>query len=119
MPKFAEMDAIVTLADQMRIDASPVVLINKFNVDASEADQLVEAWASDAAVMKRQPGFISAQLHRGIGGSGVFMNYAIWESVEHFKRAFSNAEFQAHLQNYPPSAVASPHLFQKVDVPGI
>ena len=67
--------------------------------------------------MKRQPGFISAQLHRGIGGSCVFMNYAVWESVAEFKRAFNQPGFQSHLKNYLPSAVASPHLFTKVAVP--
>jgi hypothetical protein len=49
----------------------------------------------------------------------VFVNYAVWESTEHFKRAFGNPEFQSKLKDYPSSAVASPHLFQKVAVPGI
>ena len=35
------------------------------------------------------------------------------------KRAFGDPEFQAKLGQYPPSAVASPHLFRKVAVPGI
>jgi len=50
---------------------------------------------------------------------GVFINYAVWESTEHFRKAFSNPEFQSNLDNYPASAVASPHLFKKVAVPGI
>jgi heme-degrading monooxygenase HmoA len=69
--------------------------------------------------MRHQPGFISTQLHRGVGGSRVFINYAVWESTEHFKRALTNPEFQSKLGHYPPSAVASPHLFRKVAVPGI
>jgi len=31
----------------------------------------------------------------------------------------SNPEFTAKLSAYPPSTVATPHLFQKVAVPGI
>jgi hypothetical protein len=69
--------------------------------------------------MKQQPGFISTQLHRGIGGSSVFFNYAVWELVEHFKRAFSNPKFQSKMANYPPSETASSHLVKKVAVPGI
>lgn len=69
--------------------------------------------------MARQPGYISTQLHRGIGGSSVFINYAVWESVDDFRRAFADPEFQAQWSNYPPSTVASPHLFQKVAVPRI
>jgi hypothetical protein len=47
------------------------------------------------------------------------VNYAVWESMEQFRAAFSRPELQEHLKAYPPSAVASPHLFQKVAVPGI
>ena len=119
MPKLVEMDPHVTLAQQMETQSGPVVLVNRFSVDPSEADQLLRAWAGDAAVMKRQPGFISTQLHRGLAGSGEFLNYAVWESTAHFKEAFRNPEFRAGLADYPPSTVASPHLFHKVAVPGI
>lgn len=116
MVKFVEMDANVNLAQQFEEGGGPVILINKFNVDASEADQLLKAWEEDANYFKRQPGFISTQLHRGIAGSCVFLNYAVWESVAHFKAAFNNPEFQAALGKYPHSAVTAPHLFRKVKV---
>ena len=119
MPRLREMDERVTLRDQMAQDVGPVVLINTFTVHPDELDQLMRAWAADAALMKRQPGFISTQLHRGIGGSSVLVNVAVWESVADFRRAFSNPEFQAKLGDYPPSTVGSPHLFTKVAVPGI
>ncbi len=61
-------------------NVAPVILINKFNVKPEDVDQFLKIWAADAAIMKQQPGFISAQLHRGIGGSCVFINYAVWES---------------------------------------
>jgi heme-degrading monooxygenase HmoA len=119
MPKLIEMDKNVTLFAQMEEQIGPVILINKLTAEPGEADQLLKAWAADAAFMRQQPGFISTQLHRGIGGSCVFINYAVWESVEDFKRAFSNPEFQSRLKDYPASAEVSPHLFQKVAVPGI
>src|SRR3712207_28780 len=100
MPQMIEMDQHVTLRDQLQHDVGPVILINTFTVQPEEADQLLQAWAADAAYFKQQPGFISTQLHRGIGGSSVFVNYAVWESVEHFKQAFSNPEFQAKMQDY-------------------
>jgi len=120
MPRFVEMDPTVTLGAQLDEEGGgPVILINTFVVPPADADKLLEAWASDAAVMKRQPGFISTQLHRGIAGSGVFLNYAVWQSVAHFRAAFSNPEFQAQLGAYPDSGTASPHLFRKVEVEGI
>jgi Antibiotic biosynthesis monooxygenase len=74
-----EMDDKITLSEQMEEEVGSVILINKFNVKPEEADQLLRAWAADAAYFKSQPGFISTQLHRGIGGSCVFINYAVWE----------------------------------------
>ena len=86
MPQLIEMDRHVSLFEQMEEQhVGSVILINTFTVEPEEADQLQQAWASDAAFMRQQPGFISTQLHRGIGGSSVFVNYAVWESVEQFK----------------------------------
>lgn len=119
MPTFLEMDQTVTLADQLKDEGGPVVLINTFVVPPPEADALLAAWTADAEVMKRQPGFVSTQLHRGIAGSGVFLNYAVWDSVAAFRAAFTNPEFRARLAEYPASATASPHLFRRVAVPGI
>src|ERR687894_1827065 len=114
-----EMDERVTLKDQLAEEVGPVILVNTFKVAAEDADQLLAAWAADAAYLKTKPGFISTQLHRGVAGSGVFFNYAVWESVEAFRNAFGDPHFQATLARYPDSTVASPHLFQKVAVSGI
>ena len=120
MPKFLEMDATVSLADQLCDDTNgPIVLVNTFVVPPEDADALLNAWSRDAAIMKRQPGFVSTQLHRGTTGSGTFLNYAVWQSTAHFRDAFANPEFRAQLGAYPDSATASPHLFRKVEVPGI
>jgi hypothetical protein len=85
MLKPIEMDENVTLAVQLEEEegGGPVILINKFNVKPEDLDQLLNAWAADAAYLKQKPGFIYSQLHRGIGGSCVFINYAVWESVRH------------------------------------
>jgi heme-degrading monooxygenase HmoA len=69
--------------------------------------------------MKQQPGFISAQLHRGIAGSSTFFNYAVYESVEHFKRAFNTPEFRSAMVNRPPNTVMSLQVSKKVSVPDI
>src|ERR1700730_8325553 len=94
MVQFVEMDSVVSLADQMRTDGGSVVLINTFTVAEADAPRLIAAWRRDAGHFKAQPGFISTQLHRGIAGSNVFLNYAIWESVEDFRRAFAQPEIR-------------------------
>jgi quinol monooxygenase YgiN len=119
MARFNEMDEKTTLSEQLEENVSPVILVNKFSVNPDEVDRFLKAWAEDAGYFKSQPGFISAQLHRGIRGSGIFVNYAIWESTEHLKKALSNIDVQTILSKYPANTVASPHLFKKVAVPGI
>jgi heme-degrading monooxygenase HmoA len=114
-----ELDERVTYMQQLGEETGPVVLINVFNVAPEDAERLLEVWADDAAFMKRQPGYISSQLHRGTAGSTTFVNVAEWESARALGAAFRSAEFQQRLAEYPDSVVASPHLFEKVAVPGI
>ncbi len=116
MPQLRPLDPAFPISSQLGVAASPVVLVNIFTVDAADADALLRAWEKDALWMKQQPGFISTQLHRAVGDSHAFMNYAVWESVDHFRRAFSDPLFQQALADYPDSAVISPHLFQKMAV---
>ena len=119
MVTFEEMDKNVTIFAQMEAGTAPVILINTFTVAPQDVEQLLTAWTADAGWMRQQPGYIWTQLHRGVGGSCVFLNYAVWESMPDFKRAFNHPEFRARLGNYPESTVASPHLFEKVAVPRI
>lgn len=114
-----EMDERVAFREQLAQDAGPVVLINRFNVAPEDAEGLLQAWAEDAAFMKQQPGYISTQLHRGIAGSSTFINIAVWESAHALANAFGSPEFQARTARYPDSAVAAPHLFEKIAVAGI
>jgi hypothetical protein len=61
MVKLVEMDEKITLSDQMEEkNVGPVILINKFNLQPEEVEQLLQAWAADAAYFKSQPGCISA-----------------------------------------------------------
>jgi len=113
------LDPAFPIERQLEVDATPVVLVNVFTLDKADEQTFLRAWQNDAAFMKRQPGFISTQLHRAIGDSPTYLNYAVWESTADFRAAFTQPQFRAKLSTYPSSAVASPHLFQKVAVPGI
>jgi heme-degrading monooxygenase HmoA len=117
--KLREIDEQVPYMQQLQEDSGPVVLINQFNVAPEDAERFPEVWADDASFMKQQPGFISTQLHRGIAGSTTFVNVAVWESARALGEAFRSPEFQERAARYPDSAVAAPHVFEKVAVPGI
>lgn len=117
--KLDEMDEKIKFSEQVKEDTGPIVFINKFTVNPEDADQFLEAWKSDALYFKSQPGLISAQLHRGIGGSSTFINYAIWESTASLRKAVSNMDMQERLSKYPDNTMVSPHVFKKMAVPGI
>jgi quinol monooxygenase YgiN len=113
MIMFIEMDENVTIADQLqkggKDDRRSLILRNKFNVKPVDVRGLLEAWAADAAYLKQKLGFISAQPHRDISGSCVFVNYAVWESVEYFNQATSDPAFRSALARYPESTARENH----------
>ena len=119
MTHMRPLDPAFPIDRQVALDANAVVLVNVFTLDKADEQAFLEIWQDDAAFMKRQPGFISTQLHRALGDSPTYLNYAIWESTAAFRAAFMHPQFRAKVSAYPSSSVASPHLFQKVAVPGI
>lgn len=77
MVKIVEMDENITLKAQLDEDVGSVILLNKFTVKPEDVDQFLKIFAATTEIFKQQPGFISAQLHRGIGNSTTFFNYVI------------------------------------------
>lgn len=114
-----ELDSSTPLHAQLQEKTGPVVVVNTFIAPEGEVDAVLAAWELDAKYMKSQPGFVSAQLHRGIGSSRALVNVATWESTEALRDALTAPEFQATLERYPAGTVASPHIFRKVAVDGV
>jgi heme-degrading monooxygenase HmoA len=114
-----DLDSRVTFKQQLEENVGPVVLMSTFLVPPDQVDNFLDGFKRQFAIMRNQPGLISAQLHRGIAGSGLFMNYIVWESVHAFRRGFELPEFQAQLKQYPPGTVVSANFFQRVAVPGM
>jgi heme-degrading monooxygenase HmoA len=119
MISLATLDESTPYLGQLKETAGPVTIINTFVAPEGKTDEVLAAWKDDAAYMKAQPGLISAQLFRGIGGSRIFTNVAVWESTGHLLAAFGTPEFAQHLAHYPEGTVAYPHLYQKAAVEGI
>jgi heme-degrading monooxygenase HmoA len=97
-------------------DAGLVTLINVFTVDPSEQQHLLEAWqqATDD-VMRGQPGFVSASIHRSLDGTKV-INYAQWESREAFAAMFQNPEASEQLARLAQIGTPSPVVCEVVSV---
>lgn len=118
--RYKNVDSKVAFLEQLKAtEEGPVVLLNTFTVDEADINAMLDAWQEDASIMKRQPGFISAQLHQGIGGANVFVNYAIFESLDAYRRAYADPEFQKAITKAPSSAVIKPVLLKKIAVQGI
>lgn len=120
MLKLEAMDPSVDFFGQFK-DASEtsVVLINIFHVPLEIVDAFIEAWADDARFFKTQPGFISTQIHRGLGNSGVFVNYAVWENAVKYGAAVQSQEAQRLFDAYPTGTVSSPFLHRKLAVDNV
>lgn len=85
-----------SFGDQLRAaPAGPIVLLNTFDVPDGEAQAFQRGWARVAEVLRRQPGFVSTNLHRPVGESRLWVNYAVWESADAFRAALATAEFRA------------------------
>ena len=120
MLKHVELDPSFSLREQYAdTSGKTTILINVFDVDPEDHEAFKRAWAEDAAFFKRQPGYISTQLHQGIGNSRMFLNYAVFENTAAFAATNDQPEFGPLRGVYPDSATAHPHLFRRVHVPKI
>jgi len=119
MPRLRALEPAFPIECQLALDATPVLLANIITPDRADEQDWLKAWENDAAFMKRQPRFISAQLHCAIGDSP---NRS--ERCECGSRSLpSGRHHQSRIQSNPLliCLVRSgfPHLFQKVAVPDI
>ena len=92
--KIVNLDDRVTL-QQFEHNTGPVVLMSAFLVAPDQIDNVLDGFRKQFAIMRKQPGLISAQLHRCVAGSSLFMNYIVWERVDDFKRGHELPEVQA------------------------
>jgi len=111
---------ILPYRDQIGSHEGPITFINTFILASPDVEEAFLAhWVTDAGYMKAQDGMLKAQLHRAVGKNNVFINVAVWESLEKFRQAVTNPEFQRSLAKYPPGTSMFPVITTKVAVPGV
>jgi heme-degrading monooxygenase HmoA len=110
-----------TFLKQLETETSPVTFINTFVLKShKDEEQFLANWARDGNYMKSQYGMLSGQLHRSVGEqANIFVNIAIWESTEAFRRAFNDPEFKKHVSGYPCGVIAYPIILSKIAVSGV
>jgi heme-degrading monooxygenase HmoA len=79
-------------------DAAALTLINTFHVAPEKQQALIDVLdRATEAVMRKQPGFISANIHRSLDGTKV-ANYAQWRSRADFEAMQKNPEAGVHMK---------------------
>jgi hypothetical protein len=95
-----------------------VTLINVFTVEPENQDRLVDLLVeATERVMRHLPGFVSANIHRGLDGRHV-SNYAQWESKEGFERMLGDPEARRHMGPILEVATNEGYLYEVVHVEG-
>ena len=115
---FQELEPRATIESQLSDSGGPLILLNVFTLEAEDAEDFLEAWTNESSFFATQPGYISTQLHQGVGGKTMYGNYAVWESAAAFAAAFHNPKFKETAKLFPSSVVALPHLVRKISVAG-
>lgn len=66
-----------------------IPFVNCFEVPGGQEDAFLALWREVNAYMAGKPGYVSHQLHRSLLPEARFrfVNYALWESVEHWQAA--------------------------------
>jgi heme-degrading monooxygenase HmoA len=69
--------------------AGMVYFVNGFAVPAGQEDAFFTLWQDVNSYMVTKPGYVSHRLHRSLAPDARFrfVNYAVWESLEHFQAA--------------------------------
>ena len=91
-----------------------MTFINVFAVEPERQALLVKLLLDATEhVMSKQPGFISARLHRSLDGTHV-VNYARWRDRAAFEAIFSNPDAVRHMRAIREIAYGDGHVYDIV-----
>ncbi|WP_063043397.1 antibiotic biosynthesis monooxygenase family protein [Nocardia pseudovaccinii] len=117
--EFFELTPELPVANQLASTESDFTLLDVLVAPVGKVEQAIAAYQQTGAFMKQQPGFIEAQLFRGISGSRVLINLAVWESGKALFDAVSDPGFAAVTAAYPVGSRCTRHALRRVAVPGM
>jgi DNA-binding response OmpR family regulator len=87
-----------------------VVLINRLTVASEDVPCFLAVWADEEEYMRRQPGFVSAQLHRARRDDGPYVRVVVWDSAQALEAALHSPQAQELAGRYPVSAARGQEL---------
>lgn len=82
---------------------APIVLINVFSVPPGKEEEFAKMWTEALELIKNEPGFIDANLHRSLDSNArfQFVNVAHWETQEAWQAAFDKLQLQELTKQIP------------------
>ncbi len=92
-------------------DNNLVTLINVFTVEPENQQRLVDIFVEAGEAMRKQPGFISAKIHRSLDGTRV-INYVQWRSKEDLEAISNHPETTAHIDEIKKLAKGNTSLYE-------
>ena len=87
-----------------------VTLINVFTVEPEDQQRLVDIFVEAGLAMSKQPGFISANIHKSLDGRQV-INYVQWRSKEDLEAISNNPDTTAHIDEIKKLAKGNTSLY--------
>ncbi len=88
-----------------------VTLINVFTVEPENQQRLVDIFVEAGEAMSKQPGFISANIHKSLDGTRV-INYVQWRSKEDLEVISNNSHATAHIDEIKKLAKGNTSLYE-------
>lgn len=88
----------------------PITLINVYNCRPERQPELMLALEGLTHAARLLPGFLSARLHRSLNGKHV-VNYAEWESVEHWRAMVRHPSVQNWMERVVALATFEPQVY--------
>lgn len=93
-----------------------VTLINVFTVPPERQQELIALlMRATEDVMRERPGFVSANIHRGLDGTKV-ANYAQWRTRADFEAMLKDPACQEHMAAVAAFAEFEPALYEVASV---
>lgn len=110
------LDPSTSFEAQLGQKTKPTTLLSLFVVPPQVMTTVLELCAADLRFMAEQPGFVSARIQRGTGGSKVLLQIVEWTSTEALAAAVAAAgadpTTRERSARMPPEVTAYLHVFE-------
>lgn len=93
-----------------------IKVINPFEVPQGRETEALAMWETFAEYFRKQPGYVSTELHQAISPDAKFslINIAEWESPQAFQAALNNPELAEIAKTLPADIPHYPGLYEVI-----